>query len=107
MQKFEIEQAAKEHSTYYLVDPSLQVDDNKNKQIDQSKRKSFIAGATFVNERQPYTAEDIDIFLVWANKKWEYNSLLKMWLWCLPKEATSKQLSTIDLIKLWEESKNG
>jgi hypothetical protein len=53
-----------------------------------------------------YTAEDINNFLVWAFRHWEYNDILKKWMWCMPKEATSKQVTTIELLRIWEESKN-
>jgi len=68
---------------------------------------TFREGAEFVNSRQPYTAEDIAMFIIWANRRWEYNQILDKWLWCMTKEATPKRVTTEELLKLWEEQHNG
>jgi hypothetical protein len=62
----------------------------------------FIDGSTFVNELQPYTAEDMKKFAEDCNKRgcfYSHND--KLWWY---RYSDDKQTSD-ELLKLWEESK--
>jgi len=88
MTKSEIEQATQKYSEKHI--------DNFHRQI------GFNAGANYVNEKQPYTAEDMQGFAEWIGKQgWEYHPAYDGW------KIYNEYKTTTQLLKLWEESKNG
>ena len=61
-------------------------------------------GATFVNEIQPYTAEDFEKYGEWMSVKgWCHSPFKKVWY----NRFNETVLTFSQLLKLWEESKNG
>ena len=91
MTKSEIEQATQKYSEKHI--------DNFHRQI------GFNAGANYVNEKQPYTADDMKSLLHFIADEQFFRSY-GFWYSALPKYKNMKY--TIDeVIKLWEESKNG
>jgi hypothetical protein len=85
MTKQEIEQASKEHSQDVIT---YQV--------------GYIAGATFVNERQPYTAEDMKPLLSILQ---EISAWLSFNLHPSMYELSKLKQDIDELLKLWEEKK--
>ena len=63
---------------------TIGADDNKN---------WWIQGANFVNERQPYSVEDMFWFYMWMSTKG--TMLIRKGL----------KITTTELLKLWEESR--
>jgi hypothetical protein len=87
MEHKQIEQAANEANTFLMASPW----------------HCYIAGATMVNELQPYTAEDMKKFAEDCNKRgcfYSHND--KLWWY---RYSDDKQTSD-ELLKLWEEQRN-
>jgi hypothetical protein len=98
MTKTEIEQAAKTYSDFYDG-------------MYSGRYFGFIAGANFVNSKQPYTAEDIVSaikFGMTEQRKGKCiitkNMIVKFWDSQFINEKLL-QVEDDELIKLWEESK--
>jgi hypothetical protein len=73
MEQKQIEQAANEANTFLMASPW----------------HCYIAGAKFVNDKQPYTAEDMKNYAMFASLKPRWISIDN------------------ELLKLWEEQRNG
>jgi hypothetical protein len=78
MTQKEIKQAAKEYHYY-----------------ETNLESTFIAGANFVNERQPYTAKDMVQFHMWM-ETFGHNYIRKI---------AKHVVQNDELLKLWEKSK--
>ena len=68
----------------------------------------FEAGANYVNEKQPYTAGDMQSFLNWTAENGFHRCTNddEFW-WEKSWDDSNYGYGTDELIKLWEESKNG
>ena len=103
MTKQEIKQAEKEANAYGY--PYF------NCEKHEAFNDGFLAGANFVNERQPFSAEDMKQFLYDITMDWdlvfEKGTAAPMWRWRGNEEyAKEVGLKTEDdLLKLWEETK--
>lgn len=100
MKKQEIEQAAKEFSKQeYNGDEPVYDDEDLFWQQICYKR-----GAEMVNERQPYSREDMNEFLWWVRT--QMFPVRDGWIWRYQNITDAKIIKADELIKLWEESKN-
>ena len=63
--------------------------------------ESFISGATMVNERQPYSREDMKDFFMWLNPKIIEHDGTNFLIW----GGRGKSKNFDELLKLWEETK--
>ena len=100
MKQNEIEQAAKEANAYGYP--------NFNGEKHEAFNDGFLAGASFVNERQPYTKDGIISSINWlVENRFVICYDNKRWWWEKELDKTQKEYSTDDLFKLWEETRNG
>jgi hypothetical protein len=89
-----------------------EIEDHTEKLLGQNSAtsyyKGFIAGANYVNERQPYTAGDMQSFLNWTAENGFHRCTNddEFW-WEKSWDDSNYGYGTDELIKLWEESKNG
>jgi hypothetical protein len=96
----EIEKAAKEWGDNF-GGSTIQI-----AQIKQvTARLSYRKGAEMVNQKQPYSAEDMKLFFVFCyENNWiPTSSLANGWI----NAGTDEYKNFDELIKLWEESRNG
>lgn len=99
MNKQEIEQAANECAdSFGSMEPCIA----KIKQ-DVAAR-SYVLGATMVNEKQPYTPDDMQSFWIWAyNNGWDYGELTEGWYHCDQMDDTKHTIE--EVLKIWEDLK--
>ena len=74
-----------------------------NAKVPHIDHWSFRQGANFVNENQPYSANDLHKFWIWANANgWYCANLTELWY---NDETGDVPYEIEEIIKLWEESK--
>jgi frataxin-like iron-binding protein CyaY len=72
--------------------------------FDNAKVVAFIAGANFVNSKQPYNALDMQSFWIWANANgYFYSELNECWLNEDDETDFATEYTIDEVIDQWKE----